>query len=237
MMSIYNFADFYNLISRGTQDIDSRKSALLLRKSTLESFSNNGFTKIAFDTRRIDPEVQYNPRRGLQHYTRSTPFMSEDIAQKVKNFTKLRNTLNELKEIYGKENAWQDSNARVLLTAIDSALRTGINDEDFTESQPGVGSFYYLEELLDMRYRLSPSDLENLSETGLKKVILAKDEDLLHKEVKSNLEITKSDVAKQGYDSLVEKLLADCKASPENPRVKRSITITIEDSLEDQDKK
>jgi hypothetical protein len=68
-----------------------------------------------------------------------------------------------------------------------------------------------------------------MSETDLTRVILAKDEDLTRKDVKQALEITKSDVATKGYDSLIEKLFDGCKASADNPDVERTITITIRD--------
>lgn len=230
-MSLLEVTELYNLISRGSQDVGTRKQSRQLRKAALETVaSGQGFTKMAFDTRRIDQETEYNPRRGLQNYNRSEAFLSEGIAQRVKNFAKLRNSLNALKNVYGREHEWQDSNARILLTAVDKGLRTGIDDGDFAaQNQPGVGSFDYLEELLNVRYRLSHDDLTRMSETDLTRVILAKDEDLTRKDVKQALEITKSDVANKGYDSLIEKLFDGCKASADNPDVERTITITIRD--------
>jgi hypothetical protein len=232
-MSLLEVTELYNLISRGTQGVDARKQSRQLRKAALDSVvSGQGFRKLAFDTRRIDQETEYNPRRGLQNYNRSEAFLSEGVAQRVKNFAKLRNVLLGLKNVYGKEREWQDSNARILLTAIDKGIRTDQNDGDFaTHNQPGVGSFDYLEELLAMRYRLSYDDLVRMGEMDLSKVILSKDEDLTRKDVKQALEITKSDVTNKGYDSLIEKLLEGCKASAENPDVERTITITIRDKF------
>jgi hypothetical protein len=229
-MSVLEASEIYNLISRGSQNRETRKQTRELRKVALGSVSSNqGFTKVAFDTRRIDQEVEYNPRRGLQHYNRSEGFLSEALGQRVKNFAKLRKVLNDLKTVYGKENEWQDSNVRILLTAVDSGLRTGIEDEDFAVNQPGVGSFDYLDELLNVRYRLSFDQMTRLGEADLKKVLLSRDEELTRKDVKQALEITKSDVATKGYDSLIEKLFDGCKASAENPDVERTITITIRD--------
>lgn len=232
-MSLLEVTELYNLISRGSRDVKTREQSRVLRKVALASVeSGQGLTKLAFDTRRIDQETDYNPRRGLQNYQRSEQFLSEGIAQRVKNFAKLRNALNKIKEAYGKEHEWQDSNARILLTAIDKGLRTGIDDGDFgAQNQPGVGSFDYLEELMNVRYRLSYDDLIRMGEAELKNVILAKDEDLVRKDVKQALEITKTDVATKGYDSLIEKLLEGCKASAENPDVERTITITIRDKF------
>lgn len=230
MSHLLEVTELYNLISRGSQDVGSRKQSRLLRKTALASVSSGqGFTKLAFDTRRIDQETEYNPRRGLQNYQRSEQFISEGLAQRVKNFAKLRDVLYGLKNVYGKEHEWQDSNARILLTALDKGLRTNIDDNDFAVNQPGVGSFDYLDELLNVRYRLTHDSLTSMGEAELKKVLLAKDEELIRKDVKQALEITKHDVATKGYDSLIEKLFDGCKASAENPDVERTITITIRD--------
>jgi hypothetical protein len=191
--------------------------------------SYQGFTKVAFDTRLMDQETEYNPRRGLQNYNRSEAFITEAISQKVKSFAKLRKVLNELKETYGKEHEWQDSNARVLLSTIDNGLRTIAQDENFSTNQPGVGSFDYIEELLNVRYRLTFDNLTKMAEVDLKNVILSKDEELIRKDVKQALEITKQDVAQQGYDTLMGKLFDGCRASADAPDIERTITITIRD--------
>lgn len=174
-------------------------------------------------------ETEFNPRRGAQNYQRSEAFITEAIAQKVKNFAKLRKVLMGLKDVYGREHEWQDSNARVLLTTIDSGLRTIAQDENFSTNQPGTGSFDYIEELLNVRYRLNIDNLASMGESDLKRVIMAKDEELTRKDVKQALEITKQDVSSQGYDSLMSKLFDGCRASAENPDIERTITITIRD--------
>src|SRR5665213_1428732 len=229
-MKLFEISDLYNLISRGSQDCVTRKQARLLRKVAIESInSNNGFKKLAFDTRRVDQEAEYNPRRGLQNYNRSEAFISEGLAQKIKNFARLRDVLDELKTIYGHEHEWQDSNARILLNTLNSGLRTDAQDGDFAVNQPGTGSFDYIEELLHVRYRLGFDDLTKMASSDLKKVILSKDEDLIRKDVKQALEITKQDVAKQGYDTLMEKLFSGARATAENPDIERTISITIRD--------
>lgn len=234
-MKLLELSEIYNLISRGTEQVGTRKQSRLLRTAALETtMSGEGFTKVAFDTRKIDQETEYNPRRGAQNYQRSEAFITEAIGQKVKNFAKLRNVLMSLKNIYGKEHEWQDSNARVLLTTIDSGLRTIAQDENFSTNQPGTGSFDYIEELLNVRYRLNLDNLASMGEADLKRVILAKDEELIRKDVKQALEITKQDVAKQGYDTLMEKLFDGCRASAENPDIERTITITIRDRFNKQ---
>jgi len=229
-MKLDEVLELYSLISRGTEHIAERKLSRELRKAGLEAAQiGSGFKKLAFDTRRIDQETEFNPRRGLQNYQRSEAFITEAMSQKIQNFAKLRRVLVDLKQVYGREPEWQDSNARVLLATLDNGLRTVAQDGDFTESQPGVGSFDYLEELMHVRYRLGFDDLTRMNESDLKRVVLAKDEELTRKDVKNALEITKGDIAKNGYDSLIEKLLEGCRASADNPDVERTITITIRD--------
>ena len=229
-MKLLDLSEIYNLVSRGTEQVSSRKQARLLRTAALQTtISGKGFNKVAFDTRKLDQETEYNPRRGAQNYQRSEAFITEAIAQKVKNFAKLRKVLLSLKEVYGREHEWQDSNARVLLTTIDNGLRTVAQDENFSTTQPGTGSFDYIEELLNVRYRLNIDNLSSMGEADLKKVIIAKDEELTRKDVKQALEITKQDVSAQGYDSLMNKLFDGCRASAENPDIERTITITIRD--------
>jgi hypothetical protein len=232
-MKLLEVSELYNLISRGSENVTSRKQSKQLRKVAMQSVSSGqGFTKLAFDTRRIDQETEYNPRRNLQNYNRSEAFLSEAISQKIIHFAKLRKVLVGLKAIYGKEHEWQDSNARVLLSTLDNGLRTLTKDGDYTESQPGVGSFDYIEELMHVRYRLGFDDLAKMSETDLKKAILSKDEELIRKDVSDALEITKHDVAKQGYDTLMEKLFSiSGTPSADQPVIERSITITIRDSF------
>jgi hypothetical protein len=230
-MKINDISELYELISRGTQDMPSRKQSMELRKVGLNALPVSGFTKVAFDTRRIDQETEINPRRGLQNYNRSEAFLSEAMGQKLISFAKLRSVLTDLQSEYGRENEWQDSNARVLLSTLDKGLRTLQKDGDYTEAQPGVGNLAYIEELLHVRYRLTFDDLQKLGASDLKRVILSRDEDLTRKDVNRALEITKSDVATQTYDTLMEKLFGGVRATKENPEVERTVTITIKDKF------
>lgn len=233
-MKLETVTELYQLITSGSEDLATRRRSLNLRKQSFESLlSGNGFKKVAFDTRRIDQETEYNPRRGLQNYHRSEAFLSKAISEKLVNLAKLRDVLNKLKAKYGREPEWQDSYARVLLNTLNSGLRTGIEDGDYTNAQPGVGSLDYIEELLHMRYRLALGDLSKIAESKLTNIILSKDKDLTRKGVNKALEISKNDVATQSYDTLMEKLFGGVRASEENPEVERTITITIRDSIKD----
>lgn len=231
-MKLDDISELYNLISRGTENLPSRKKAIELRKAGFDfCASSDGFTKLAFDTRRIDQETEYNPRRGLQNYNRSEAFLSEAMGEKLKHFAKLRNVLEDLRKEFGREHEWQDSNARVLLSTLDKGLRTGIDDGDYTASQPAQGSLDYIEELLHVRYRLAFDSLSKMGASELRRVILSKDEELTRKDVNQALEITKNDVATQSYDTLMEKLFGGVRATKDNPEVERTVTITIKDKF------
>lgn len=231
-MKLETISELYQLISRGTQDIPSRKASMKLRAAGLKSLATGqGFTKVAFDTRRIDQGTEIIPRRGLQNYSRSEAFLSQAVSDKLIHLAKLRRVLGSLEQQYSGNHEWQDSNARVLLSTLDNGLRTIQKDGDYAESQPGVGSLDYIEELLHVRYRLNFDEIRRMGEADLQKVILAKDEDLIHKDVNKALEITKSDVASQTYDTLMEKLFGGVRATKENPEVERTVTITIKDKF------
>jgi len=221
--------EIYSLITNGMQDIPDRKKSIILRKSFLKETSS--FVKNAFDTRRIDQKNQIIPRRGLQNYSRSEAFITEAMSQKIKNFTKLKKAINLLKNQYGQEREWQDSNARILLSTLDNGLRTFQKDGDFSESQPSVGNLDYIEQLLNVRYRLSFDDLTRLNENELKKVILAKDHELSNKDLNEKLYINKSDIEKNSYQDLFEKLFDKPKFGSDGKSVERTITITIKDSV------
>ncbi len=233
MLPMRQFYEIFELLAEGVRDIPEREKSAQLRKSALAQFAaGQGFTKVAFDTRRIDQETEYNPRRGLQNYNRSQAFLSQTMADKLNNFTKLQRALVELQGEHGKSHQWQDSNARVLLSTLDAGLRTIQKDGDYSDTQPALGSFDYIEELLHVRYRLTFDSLQKMGIQELKRVILSKDEELLHKEAdlgNNAFRITRGDVGSQTYDTLMEKLFGNVRASAENPEVERTVTITIKD--------
>lgn len=233
-MDIKEITEIYYLISTGSNEIAGRKDTANLRRTAMKSIASTGIVKLAFDTRRINQETDFIPRRGLQNYHRSEAFLSEATADKIQNFAKIKKGLEDLKMKFGREPEWQDSYARVLLNTIDRAIRTDQQDGDYAETQPGVGSLDYLEELLYTRYRLDMNSVASKSEDELNKIILAKDESLTRKDVNKAVEISKRDVVTQGYDSLLDKLFGGVKATKENPEVERTVTITIKDKFVEQ---
>lgn len=228
-MDFYENDEINKLISNGIEKIASRNKSIDLR---LKNFNVNNFIKLGFDSRRINQETQINPRRNLQYFNRSDEFISQAMSNKLKQLMLLKSILLDLKNKYGKENEWHDSNVRILLSHIEKALRSNIDDGDFSENQPGIASINYLEQLLYIRYRLSLNELNQLNQEDIKSILLSKDEDLLKKNAVNNEKlITTSDVGKMNYDQLLNTLFAGVKASSTNKHVKRIVKIEVEDIL------
>lgn len=194
--------------------------------------------KVAFDTRRINSEVDFIPRRNLQNYHRSEAFLDKSASEKIKNFFKLKTAVDSIKDDFLGDPDWHDSYCRILSAALDRTLRVEQKDMDFFKPQ-----LDYLEELLYLRYRLRPEDIQRLSEKEIRNLVIDRDEKLLHKTIYSNYNL--GGIAKnsnqqtafvKGPDPLIEKLFGDVKASKENKEVQRSVTITINDKIVDEAK-
>lgn len=264
-MKSSTIAEIYDLISAGIENTLSRQQSFSLRKKALLEFSKEQeMVKVAFDTRRVNQEVDYIPRRGLQNYHRSEQFISDAMKSKIQSFSRLASVLEILKSKYGKEPEWQDSYTRVLHAAVEKGLRKNQSDGDFSEMQPSVGSLDYLQELMYVRYRLTPDDLSTMSEQQLCTAVLNKDENLLHKG--SSYIISPSNINKYTYDQMVDTVIAkaelpsenknniersevsstpvitednlsrlfNVKATKDMPDVERTVTITIKDKIHDR---
>lgn len=219
------------------KSIEDRFDVRELRILALENI-NKPIIKKAFDTRRINQYTDYNPRRNLQYYHRSEPFLTKDNSEKIKTFFKLKTAIDSIKEDFIGDPEWHDSYCRILCSALDRTLRIEQKDMDFSKPQ-----IDYLEELLYLRYRLKNEDITKLNEKELRNIILDRDEKLLYKQIYSNynnggmLKNNSSEQLIKSNDNLVDRLFADVKASKENKNVERSVTITINDKIVDDIKK
>lgn len=186
--------------------------------------------KTAFDTRRINQHTDYNPRRNLQYYHRSDPFISNDMSNKIKTLFKLKISVDGVKEDFIVDPDWHDSYCRILSASLDRALRVDQKDMDFFRPQ-----LDYLEELLYLRYRIKEDDIIKLNEKELRNIILNKDEKLFHKQIyahyKNNSIKKSSNIINESSDNLINNLFGDVRASQNNPEVQRSVTITINDKI------
>jgi hypothetical protein len=231
----YNLADkieFFSLISYSLLQENERKAMRKIRSSSINCISSgSSLIKLAFDTRRIDQEIEFNPRRNLQNYNRSEQFISEGMSQKISNFKKLKEILDQIKQAYDKQPEWQDSYIRVLSSSVDKSLRIGLDDGDYGERGNTMASFDYIEELLFARYRIDMNNFSKYGKEDIRAIILSKDDEMVRKNTLPACEISKRDAATKNYDDLLEKLFGNVKATAENPNVERTVTITIRDTF------
>ena len=250
-------AEIADLIYLATQNLGLRKLGIQSRQDDLQSTfgqldgkaaSNEKLVKLAFDeklvklafdTRRIDQETTYVPRRNLQYYHRSAPFVDDETSNKIAYIMKVKTAVDLIKDKYHREPEWGDSYARVLSSAVDRALRTEQKDADFFKAQ-----FNYLDELLYVRYRINHDDLMTMAEKDIERVILSRDENLLHKQIygmtrPESIVKAEETLAKAQYpmikaeDPLVERLMGTVKASGDNKSVERTVSITVRDQIND----
>lgn len=214
------------------ESIESRVDVREFRVEMLQSLIKAPLVKNAFDTRRTNQYVDFNPRRNLQHYHRSEAFITKDSSEKIKNLFKLKTTVDSIKDDFISDPEWLDSYCRILCNALDRTLRIEQKDMDFFRPQMD-----YLEELLYLRYRLKEDDIARLGEKELRNIILDRDEKLLHKQIYSNYNDRR--LLKQNtfsyhtsrQDNLIDTLFGNVKANNKNKEVKRSIIITINDKI------
>lgn len=188
--------------------------------------STERMVKVAFDTRRIDQERDFNPRRGAQYYHRSEGFIKKNVEASVETFLKLKTAVDHIKEKYIGSPQWLDSYCRTLSNSLDRILRAERNDEEFFEPQ-----LNYLEELMDLRYRLKLADIDTLGEDRLKEVLLSKDEELKGSAL-YNIGVKKeTQLQSNGVEDFLKDLLKGIKADATNNEVERAITITVRDKI------
>jgi hypothetical protein len=203
--------------------------------------------KTAFDSRRVNQNTEFNPRRNLQYYQRSEPFIDNQSAEQVQTFLKVKAAIDDLRQEFIGEPDWLDSLTRILCNAVDQTLRVDQKDFDYSREQ-----LNYLTELLYVRYRLSPEDIQKSSHHELKNIILNKDEKLAKRSIFINYKQdfnkmsvnqpsnlynnaafdTRPVIVKQ-QDDLMEKLFGNTKASKDNKEVERTVSITIKDKIID----
>ena len=229
--------------------IEQRANCLDLRSEALHKMQP--LQKIAFDSRHINQYSDYNPRRNLQYFHRTEPFISKDASENVKILLKLKAAVDSIKEDFSGDPDWFDSYARILSSALDRTLR--MDQKDFNFYKPQMD---YLNELLYLRYRLKSDDIIKLEEKELRNIVLDRDEKLLHKQIfaqynngglmkghsqsnSNNDNFMKGGQPQQSVqvqqDDLIKTLFGDVKATAEKKNVSRSVTITINDSINEQE--
>lgn len=199
--------------------IEERADAFELRKDAFNQLQKP-LVKNAFDTRRVNSDTDFNPRRNLQNYHRSTPFISEAAAEQLKTFFKLKTAVDLIKEDFIGDPDWLDSYARILSTALDKTLRTEQKDMDFFQPQ-----LDYLNEMLYLRYRLKDNDIAKMSDSELKNAILSKDEKLLYKHIYAHYSAVS--IEKDTARAITNETVAADKSTILKSKDDRAINLTI----------
>ena len=75
------------------------------RKAALKAIKNNDLSlkKFAFDTRRVDQELQGNPRKNLQYYHRSQQYIDAEVHKRMSAFSNLIPALDSIQDKYGDQ--------------------------------------------------------------------------------------------------------------------------------------
>lgn len=239
------YLEAYEILCRYSLNQVDKRSTAELRRKHIAAIKNESkpIIKNAIDTRHFDQQNTYNPRRALQMYHRSEEWIDAGTSEKIKRFFKIKTATDSIKNDFLGDQDWLDSYARVLSQALDRTLRTDQKDFDYSKAQ-----MEYLEELMYLRYRIAMDDVDRLDEKQIKGIIIQKDQRLAHKEIYANYDagisrhstglINNAAVpvqvqVAQAPDQLIERLFGNIKATQQNKNVKRSVNITIEDSIVD----
>lgn len=222
--------EIYQLICKSAEVVALHKYALNIRSKYLYT----PLVKVAFDTRHVDQEHDFIPRRNLQEYHNSQAFISENLENKIKNLLKLKETVLKLKSQYGSLPEWQDSYLRVLSNTIERCLRVNQKDGDITNTQPG--SITYLEELLYLRYRIVVDQILGMNEDDLVKILLNHDPQLRHhdsvlEETYKEAKSTNTSVKTTGNTKLADQILGGIQLNSDNLEVERVTTIVIKEKI------
>lgn len=205
------------------------------RKTLFKSLG--GFEKVAFDVRRIDQELERNPRSNLQNWSRTDAFIDNEDQKNIEIFGKVFVSLGEIKDSFEREPGWHESYARQLYDQVERALRVKLGDMDIYRPQ-----FAYLEQLIYNRYRLSKEQLIRMDKTAIKHKLLERDENLLkrgaflHATAVQGQSSKKAEMSMKTGDmpttqeSIVNAIFgkSDSVKTGDGPRT-RTITITIKD--------
>lgn len=238
-MNPSNLLEIYAIVCAFNENHNTRIKYAQFREKYLKPV----LVKSAFDTRRMNQNTEFNPRRNLQYYQRSEPYIDEKTAGQVKLFFKVKTATDDIRDEFIGEPDWLDSYTRILCNAVDQTLRVDQKDYDYSGPQ-----LDYLSELLYVRYRLQAEDIANATPELLRQSFLNKDEKLLRRAIFVNYKDgLNKNIGYQDYDMhkhsdmhkttviqndpLVDQLFGNVKANKENKEVERSVTITIKDKI------
>lgn len=223
--------------------IQDSQEDLLVEASARRAFylsslkQNNSLVKVAFDTRKFNPELDRNPRNTVQHYHRAAEFIDSDDQKKIEIFSKLIKPINEIKDKFATDPDWHDSYARLLYDNLNKTLL--IKESDVEVFRPQME---YLSQIMYLRYRITMEDIAKMSSEEIKDIILKKDEKLMKKGAiikemmvpKENKVIVKDGDKTNTQESIINAIFGNNNIRRDGEKtVERTITITIKDTVLD----
>lgn len=201
-------------------DFDSLDKLLHKNQNNIEQrkLARANLKKVAFDTTRFTQDLVVNPRPGVQEFVRRDPFISMDVADKIKIILKLHDLCQELKNKFERSPEWKNSYVRALYDATSDILQLGKNKSNYM-----LNRIDHLDQVFYLRYRLYLSDTVRYSPSELKDIILSKDEKLMqidpiHRQPQTDV-----------VSALDSSSLGNIIQKSNDPNVERVITITIKD--------
>jgi len=171
--------EIHALIKSASINLDIRNKSKLLREDLITEYQP--LKKLAFDTRRIDQDKEYNPRRGLQHYHRSEEFVTEETLNKVNSIKKLKNITALLKDLFHNDDSWHDSFAKTLYNSLENTINDFNKLGNFSQDQKSLTGLNYIQQLLTIRYGINLDNVQLSKDEDILNVILNRDDELLKK--------------------------------------------------------
>jgi hypothetical protein len=222
------YSDTLKIVIGIHKSIEEREGIRVFRVSALKSLPSYALVKQAFDTRRIDQNTQYNPRRNLQYYHRSDPFINDQDILKINALQLLKETVDNIKDEFIGEPEWFDSYASDLDHSLEKifAIADGKNF-DFSST-----AIQYLEQLLNSRYRLSLSDIVKNSSDNIRKIIIHKDEKLKNSGIYNFKYLSKKNKLQSQQQIIAQKKEKQIKSS----KIITSISDIIDTMCDDENK-
>ena len=194
MLKTSELLEIYSLVKTASTSLNISKQSKQARNnllSDLNKINNNPLVKLAFDTRRIDQDKEYNPRRGLQHYQRSEEFVTEDTSLKIANIKKIKNVTALLKDLFHSDDAWHDSFAKTLYSSLENTINDFNKLGNFSSDQKSLTGLHYIQQLLTIRYGIDLDKVQLDKDEDILNVILRRDNELLQKFNSLNLKSIK----------------------------------------------
>jgi len=216
------FDQYYAIDEHIEKAISSRKE----RQEKLAKALGRPMTKVAFDPKYFDSELEVNPRRNLQNFHSSSSIMSEEFSKKLGVCKRLYDITTKIKDKFEREPEYQESYCRVLYTRLERALRESAADSKYSGSQQSLGSISHIEEIMYDRYRLSFDDIMDKSGDEVMNIIMARDPKLLHLDPMVGTEaITKINNAM--HDGVLSKIISGAGD--------KTVTIKVTDGKKSRD--